>query len=389
MSHSILIQILVIVFSFIPLFRSERCHLKFVSEDPDSHSLVTIIDTSNIFPINSSFTSEFHRITNQLEYSSAICRYDEYNFADPYKSCDKTSDQIILYLSDYNEFSLVSWSAVKVFNKVVFLVYDKDGFFQNTYDILSKDTSKVFYVNEKELSASLDKVLKDPAYFNSLATLKFNRLQPNNSKTGALLMSIITVVVFSCFLFKWMQLNSRFANYRIYYHSIFEFVLFAVIVRNGFMIYYIFKYDHSAEAEYLQNDSSFVMVSIKLLAGLTRALTLIWYINLIYGIGIYRSHVVPSSIRKLLLLFLFLFVAFMVDPLIPDLLSITLFYGFDFGDLRSLVILPIIQIGLFWLLVHSVRQLNIRALFVSLFTEIGNFVYESLLGINFNLQQLR
>lgn len=346
----------------------------------------TYLDSSEITAIDDSFLSEFRKIENKLEYKGKMCSGSDIELNECFNSYLGINNQWVILCDSEIEYErsykFLSSTFSNKENKIVYVVAESiNSFIKKAPALIFSDAEK-YNKLKTELSALIEKE-------NIIITLTFLRLIEGNQKLGSLLISGLKLGLVTVFFIIWLILKKKYTLERMFAQPIIENMLFLIIIKEVLLIYYISKSDQSADSAYKIQKTTYLLTIVNILDSITRTFTWFLYLKLIYGIGIFRSIVTETDIKRFLFLFISLYVICSIDQILEGVFSIIVIYGIDWGNLKNIVVLSIIQVLCVILLIKSLKVLRLRLYMMNLFSEFNELSLESIRSINFKICQIK
>ena len=360
-----------------------------------------VYSTSNIQLIQKTFSNIDNKIVDNKKFIGKICDSQSVDYL---VYCIKTFINVnkywILIFDDYNAFKQVYAEYIApniagveiqaaIFNsdKINIVTQIKNSLYTTSLENVSVDelpkNFPIFTV-ENELYLTLKNEYNSiNEKENMFVTIQYNRLVSIGQKKLSLIFTLTKLFFFIILYFVWKFLKNRYVADIMAMQNFIENVITLIIIKELILIYYLIKSSNYPDSYSPNNSENYILTIVFTLECISR--TFICFIILLVsiGIGIYRQYLSRTELKRVVLIFVAMYLFFCVDQILDSYFGDPIIGPLDFKDIKSIFFIGLL---LGFCLVSCIKSYNTLK---KKYDEIRYFAQEYLESINFKLCMIR
>jgi hypothetical protein len=217
---------------------------------------------------------------------------------------------------------------------------------------------------------------------NTFATVSYFRLIPIGQKKLGLIIEILKLILFVALYLIWKHLKSKFPNDIISMQSFIENLVLITIIKELIMIYFLVKTEQSPGAE-TKVSEYYILTIVYTIECITRTFICFIFVLISIGVGTFRQYLTRVELKKVVFLFIFIYLFFCVDQILDSYFGEPLIFSLDFKDIKSVIFITALYSFAVLNTFKSIKILNNKYL------EIRYFASEYISSVLFKLHLLK
>ena len=214
---------------------------------------------------------------------------------------------------------------------------------------------------------------------NVFCFIKYYRIIQIGQSKITLMITIIKLVLFFIIFIIWRLLKKKYGENGITFQSFLETMINLIILKELIMTVIVSKSNDVKE----NPSGQYLLTVIYTLECISRTFNCFIMMSFSVGIGIFRQNLSREEMKKIVILFISIYLFFCVDQILDSYFGISIFIGLNFKDIKCIIFAILFYGYLVFCIFKS------KALLEQKLIEIQYFATEFVMAIKFKLFLLR